>query len=77
MECARRRGLRVEVEGAARERHMRRAIEVAKVNPDAPFGYMIADAETDEVVAEGLNDAEKSPILHGETAAIRTSPRIV
>ncbi len=56
---------------------MRRAIEVAKVNPDAPFGCMIADAETDEVVAEGLNDAEKSPILHGETAAIRTSPRIV
>ena len=52
------------------ERYMRRTIEIAKGNPDAPFGCVIADAETGEVVAEGLNDAEKSPILHGETAAI-------
>ena len=52
------------------ERHMRRAIEVARGNPEAPFGCVIADGETGEVVAEGLNDAEKSPILHGETAAI-------
>ena len=49
---------------------MRRAIEIARGNPDAPFGCVIADAETGEILAEGLNDAEKSPILHGETAAI-------
>ena len=49
---------------------MRRAIEIALGNPDAPFGCVIADAGTGEILAEGLNDAEKSPILHGETAAV-------
>ena len=52
------------------ERYMRRAIQIACGNPDAPFGCVIADAETGEILAEGLNDAEKSPILHGETAAV-------
>ncbi len=52
------------------ERHMRRAIQVARGNPDAPFGCVIVDGQTGEILAEGLNDAEKSPILHGETAAI-------
>ena len=52
------------------ERHMRRTVEIARGNPEAPFGFVIADGETGEVVAEVLNDAEKSPILHGETAAI-------
>jgi len=48
---------------------MRRAIEIARHNPGAPFGCVIAD-ENGDVLAEGLNDAERSPILHGETAAI-------
>ena len=51
-------------------RYMRRAIEIARGNPDAPFGCVIADGESGEILAEGVNDAEKSPILHGETAAI-------
>lgn len=51
------------------ERHMRRAIEISRRNPGAPFGCVIAD-EKGDVLAEGLNDAERSPILHGETAAI-------
>ena len=49
---------------------MRRAMEIARGNPDAPFGCVIADAETGETLAEGLNDAGKSPVLHGETDAI-------
>src|SRR4028118_2236361 len=49
---------------------MRRAIEIARGNPDAPFGCVIADGETGEILAEDLNDVEKSPILHGETAAV-------
>ncbi|CAA9422717.1 MAG: hypothetical protein AVDCRST_MAG78-1148 [uncultured Rubrobacteraceae bacterium] len=49
---------------------MRRAIELAKGNPNAPFGTVIADGETGQVLAEGLNDAEKNPILHGEIDAI-------
>lgn len=56
--------------GVDHERHMRRAIEIARGNPDAPFGCVIANGETGEILAEGLNDAEKSPILHGETAAV-------
>lgn len=52
------------------EKYMRRAIEIARGNPAAPFGCVIADAETGETLAEGLNDAEKSPVLHGETDAI-------
>ena len=51
------------------ERHMRRAIELAKRNPDAPFGCVIAD-ENGRTLAEAVNDADRSPILHGETAAI-------
>ncbi len=50
------------------EHYMRRAIELARDNPDAPFGCVIVDAG--EIVAEGLNDADRSPILHGEMAAI-------
>ena len=49
---------------------MRRAIEIARGNPNAPFGTVIADGETDKVLAEGLNDAQKNPILHGEIDAI-------
>jgi len=52
------------------EHYMRRALELARGNPDAPFGCVIVDGETGEILAEGLNDAEKSPILHGETAAV-------
>jgi tRNA(Arg) A34 adenosine deaminase TadA len=52
------------------ERHMRRAVEIAHGNPEAPFGCVILDRETGETVAEGLNDAERSPILHGETDAV-------
>ena len=58
------------MDSAVHERHMRRAIEIAKGNPDAPFGTIIADGETGEILAEGLNDAEKNPILHGEIDAI-------
>lgn len=57
------------MEGTQHERHMRRAIDLARRNPDAPFGCVIAD-ENGEVVAEAVNDAERSPILHGETAAL-------
>ena len=55
---------------AVHERYMHRAIEIAHGNPDAPFGTVIADGENGEVLAEGLNDAEKNPILHGEIDAI-------
>jgi tRNA(adenine34) deaminase len=62
------------VDAAVHERHMRRAIEIAYGNPYAPFGCVIADGETGEILAEGLNDAEKNPILHGEIDAILNLP---
>jgi tRNA(Arg) A34 adenosine deaminase TadA len=34
---------------------MRRAIELAKGNPKAPFGTVIVDRANGQVVAEGLN----------------------
>jgi hypothetical protein len=49
---------------------MRRAIEVARGNPDAPFGAVIVDGETGEVIAEGLNRGEENPVWHGEIGAI-------
>jgi tRNA(Arg) A34 adenosine deaminase TadA len=52
------------------ERHMRRAIEIAHSNLDAPFGCAIADRKTGEILAQGLNQAEKNPILTGEIDAI-------
>lgn len=49
---------------------MRHAVEVAHGNPDAPFGTVIVDGETGEVLAKGLNNAQRNPILHGEIEAI-------
>jgi tRNA(Arg) A34 adenosine deaminase TadA len=49
---------------------MRRAIDVAKHNPSAPFGAVLVEAETLEVVCEGVNDAQANPVLHGEIDAI-------
>lgn len=59
---------------------MSRAVEIARGNSEAPFGCVIVDEDSGEIVAEGLNDAERSPILHGGTAAIinliETRPRM-
>jgi tRNA(Arg) A34 adenosine deaminase TadA len=50
---------------------MRRAIEVAMRNPECPFGAVLVDRETGEVVAEGINSSSQSPVLHGEIDAIQ------
>ncbi len=52
------------------ERYMNRTIEVAHGNPDAPFGCVVVDRETGEILAEGLNRAEGNPVLHGEISAL-------
>jgi len=49
---------------------MERAIEVARKNPQFPFGTLLVDRFTREVVAEGLNDAKACPVRHGEIDAI-------
>jgi tRNA(adenine34) deaminase len=52
------------------EGYMSRAVEIGRDNPDGPFGCVIVDGVSGEVVSEGLSDAERSPILHGEMVAI-------
>lgn len=52
------------------EKQMLLAIEVAKQNPDAPFGTVLVDCDNDEVKATGVNQASLNPILHGEIVAI-------
>ena len=49
---------------------MERAIEVASGNPQAPFGALLVNRITREIVAEGLNDAKACPVRHGEIDAI-------
>jgi tRNA(Arg) A34 adenosine deaminase TadA len=53
------------------EDFMRRAIEIARGNPAAPFGTVIADRGTGKIIAEGLNEAGINPIWHGEMTALR------
>jgi tRNA(adenine34) deaminase len=52
------------------EHYMRRAIVVARRNPEAQFGAILVDSELGKIQAEGVNDARRNPILHGEVAAI-------
>lgn len=52
------------------EPFMRKAIEIARQNPRAPFGAVIVDSKTSEVVAEGVNREEENPIWHGEMVAL-------
>ncbi len=52
------------------EIHMRRAIEVARRNPKAPFAALLVDTTTDELVVEGVNQSQRNPTLHGEIDAI-------
>lgn len=52
------------------EKFMRLAIEAAKKNPESPFGAVIVDGESGEVLATAFNEGHKNPVRHGETAAI-------
>lgn len=62
------------------ERHMRRAISLTTNTPDLPFGAVIVNLKSGEIVAEGWNRSTINPIWHGEIDAInalfRTHPAI-
>jgi len=59
------------------EDFMRRAVEIAKGNPKAPFGTVVVDRASGQVVAEGLNRGQENPIWHGEIDALsRLGPEI-
>ena len=59
------------IEQTQDENLMRRAIEVASRNPRCPFGAVLVNSANGEIVAEGLNNSEASPVLHGEIDAIQ------
>lgn len=52
------------------EHFMRIAINQARRNPRYPFGAVIARAADALLMASGVNDTKRNPILHGEIAAI-------
>src|SRR6185436_9149689 len=51
-------------------RYMRQAIEQARKVPDLPFGAVIVNRRTGEVLAEGHNRSQENPTLHGEMDVI-------
>jgi tRNA(Arg) A34 adenosine deaminase TadA len=52
------------------EQFMRLAIEQGKKNPYFPFGAVIVQPETGDVLATGTNNARENPTLHGEIVCI-------
>jgi tRNA(Arg) A34 adenosine deaminase TadA len=56
------------------ERFMRLAIEQGLKVPNCPFGAVIVNIKTEEVVANGWVRADKNPIWHGEMTAIYNCP---
>jgi tRNA(Arg) A34 adenosine deaminase TadA len=51
------------------ERFMRAAMEQGEHNAAWPFGAVIVNADTSEILARGFNDARKNATLHGEIVA--------
>ena len=49
---------------------MKKAIAIAKQNRKSPFGALLVETTSDEIVATGLNHAKQNPTLHGEMVAI-------
>ena len=49
---------------------MRHAIQVARQNPRAPFGSVLVDVKTGEIVEEGVNRSAENPVWHGEIDVI-------
>ena len=49
---------------------MRRAIELALNVPNVPFGALIVNRDTNEILAEGWNKTNINPTWHGEIDAI-------
>ncbi|GHF36496.1 nucleoside deaminase [Streptomyces morookaense] len=54
----------------AHERFMHLAVEQAETNPAYPFGAVIVDTVSGEVLASGVNGSKDNPVLHGEMAAM-------
>ena len=59
------------------EEYMAEAIEIGKGCPPFPFGTVVVNRTTGQVVAKGLNDTRRrGPIWHGEMDAIENVAKI-
>ncbi|MFF6785234.1 deaminase [Streptomyces sp. NPDC012510] len=56
--------------GGGHERSMGLAIEQARNNPQWPFGAVIVDTGTGEVLGSGVNTGTDNPMFHGEVVAM-------
>ncbi len=54
------------------QRFMRRAIDLAAHVPELPFGAVIADRDSGQILAEGWNKSSINPTWHGEIDAINS-----
>jgi tRNA(Arg) A34 adenosine deaminase TadA len=52
------------------EFYMQAAIDMAKNNPRAPFGAVIVDNKTGNILARGVNASHINPTFHGEMVTI-------
>jgi tRNA(Arg) A34 adenosine deaminase TadA len=52
------------------EGFMRRAIELTANAPERPFGAVIVDLRSGEILAEGWNKSATNPTWHGEIVAL-------
>jgi tRNA(adenine34) deaminase len=52
------------------EQFMRLAMDLSSRNPSYPFGAVIIDHTTGEVLAQGVNRSSDNPMFHGEIVAI-------
>ena len=55
---------------ARHEKYMRLAIEQANLNPGRPFGSIIVDERTGNVVGEGVVNMAANPMFHSEVVAM-------
>jgi tRNA(adenine34) deaminase len=54
----------------AHEQFMRLAIDVSNGNASYPFGAVIVDHSTGELLAQGVSRSVENPVFHGEVVAI-------
>jgi tRNA(Arg) A34 adenosine deaminase TadA len=52
------------------EQFMRKAIEIARRHPDAPFGAVVVDTASNTIVADGYNESDRSPVFHDVVSAL-------
>lgn len=52
------------------EKYMRLAIDQANRNPGRPFGSIVVDERTGNVVGEGVLNMEANPMFHSEVVAM-------